>query len=79
MTYTYDTENLLRAVRQGGALLMAATYDGDGNRVFQEHRTVMSVGIEKHSASPANSMKALSHTLSPVSLLTSANLLSFGG
>ena len=43
-TYSYDTEDRLVAVREGGALLMAATYDGDGNRVFQLHRTVVPVG-----------------------------------
>ncbi|MDR2106255.1 MAG: hypothetical protein LBP24_02475 [Coriobacteriales bacterium] len=42
-TYTYDAENRLEAVREGGALLMAATYDGDGNRVFQVHRTTVPV------------------------------------
>jgi len=40
-TYTYDAENRLTAVREGGALLMAASYDGDGNRTFQVHRTVV--------------------------------------
>ncbi|MEC4271962.1 DNRLRE domain-containing protein, partial [Adlercreutzia sp. R25] len=33
--YAYTVENRLEAVRQGGRVLMAATYDGDGNRVFQ--------------------------------------------
>lgn len=33
--YAYTVENRLAAVRQGGRVLMAATYDGDGNRVFQ--------------------------------------------
>ena len=33
--YAYAAENRLAAVRQGGRVLMAATYDGDGNRVFQ--------------------------------------------
>jgi RHS repeat-associated protein len=40
-TYAYDIENRLRAVREGGALLMAASYDGDGNRIFQMHRTLI--------------------------------------
>ncbi|MDR2672569.1 MAG: DUF6531 domain-containing protein, partial [Coriobacteriales bacterium] len=44
-TYTYDAESRLRAVREGGALLQAATYDGDGNRVFQVHRTTVPAGL----------------------------------
>jgi YD repeat-containing protein len=44
--YIYDAENRLKAVREGGELLMAATYDGDGNRVFQVPRTVTSVPAE---------------------------------
>lgn len=34
-TYQYDTENRLKAVKDGQKLLMAAAYDGDGNRTFQ--------------------------------------------
>jgi len=34
-TYEYTVENRLKAVREGGRLLMAASYDGDGNRVLQ--------------------------------------------
>ncbi len=33
--YRYDVENRLAAVQEQGRLLMAAAYDGDGNRVFQ--------------------------------------------
>lgn len=33
--YAWDVENRLTTVRQGGRVLMAATYDGDGNRIFQ--------------------------------------------
>ena len=33
--YLYGVEDRLEAVSQGGRLLMAATYDGDGNRVMQ--------------------------------------------
>lgn len=33
--YSYDIENRLKAVREGGTLLMAASYDGEGNKVFQ--------------------------------------------
>ena len=35
LTYTYTVENRLEAVYDGRHLLMAAAYDGDGNRVFQ--------------------------------------------
>ncbi len=31
-----DVEQRLAAVSKGGELLMAAAYDGDGNRVFQK-------------------------------------------
>ena len=34
-TYQYDTENRLAAVYDKQKLLMAAAYDGDGNRTFQ--------------------------------------------
>lgn len=47
ITYTYDVENRLTAVREGGALLMAATYDGDGNRTFQLNRQVIPFSIER--------------------------------
>ena len=33
--YEYDTENRLKAVTGGKDLLLAITYDGDGNRAFQ--------------------------------------------
>ncbi|MBR2410787.1 MAG: hypothetical protein IKB08_03585 [Clostridia bacterium] len=33
-TYTYDNENRLTAIKENGALLMAALYDGDGERIF---------------------------------------------
>ena len=35
MVYQYDTENRLTAVYDQQKLLMASTYDGDGNRAFQ--------------------------------------------
>lgn len=38
VTYEYTVEQRLSAVREGGELLMAASYDGDGNRVFQISR-----------------------------------------
>ena len=34
-SYSYGVEGRLIAVREGGRLLMAATYDGDGNRATQ--------------------------------------------
>lgn len=36
--YDYDIENRLRSVSEGGQMLMAATYDGEGNKVFQMSR-----------------------------------------
>ena len=33
--YTYDNENRLKAVHENGTLLMAALYDGDGERIFR--------------------------------------------
>ncbi|MCR2037679.1 DNRLRE domain-containing protein [Adlercreutzia caecimuris] len=54
--YAWDVENRLRAVRQGGRVLMAATYDGDGNRVFQaslyhtdeiEHLALPALAVER--------------------------------
>lgn len=38
-SYEYTVEKRLSIVREGGELLMAATYDGDGNRVFTASRT----------------------------------------
>ena len=35
VTYQYDIENRLKAVSDPQKLLMASTYDGDGNRAFQ--------------------------------------------
>ena len=32
--YSYDNENRLEAVKVGGTLLMAALYDGNGDRIF---------------------------------------------
>ncbi len=37
--YVYDTENRLIAVRDDKGLLMAALYDGAGNRMFTAERT----------------------------------------
>lgn len=33
-TYSYNNENKLTAVKEGKSLLLAALYDGDGNRIF---------------------------------------------
>lgn len=33
--YTYDNENRLKAVSENGSLLMAALYDGNGDRIFR--------------------------------------------
>lgn len=35
MDYTYDNENRLKAVKENGTLLMAALYDGNGDRIFR--------------------------------------------
>lgn len=35
VSYLYSVENRLKAVYHGKELLMAAAYDGDGNRIFQ--------------------------------------------
>lgn len=46
-TYEYGVEGRLQAVREGGELVMAATYDGDGNRTTQStlyHALVPSAG-----------------------------------
>jgi len=34
MTYEYTLENRLKVVQENGKLLMAASYDGDGNKAF---------------------------------------------
>ena len=45
-TYTYNIENRLTAVHEGGNLLMAASYDGDGNRIFQLSRQITICQVE---------------------------------
>ena len=47
ITYEYTVESRLKAVREGGELLMAASYDGDGNRIFQVNRKEVGFYIEK--------------------------------
>lgn len=39
ITYEYAAENRLAVVKKGGTVMMAALYDGDGNRVFQIDNT----------------------------------------
>lgn len=39
-TYSYDTENRLRAIHENGSLLQGALYDGDDNRVFVVNRKI---------------------------------------
>ncbi|MDL2250823.1 DUF6531 domain-containing protein [Lachnospiraceae bacterium OttesenSCG-928-J05] len=41
LSYTYDTENRLRAIHEGDSLLQAALYDGDDNRTFVANRKVV--------------------------------------
>ncbi len=40
-TYEYTVEQRLAAVREGGTVLMAVSYDGDGNRIFTASRRVL--------------------------------------
>ena len=42
LTYSYDTENRLRAVKDNRSLLQSALYDGDGNRIFVVNRKIVS-------------------------------------
>lgn len=53
VTYEYTVEQRLAAIREGGALLMAASYDGDGNRVFQISRTQAVHYVQKEDVSDA--------------------------
>ena len=46
MTYEYTLENRLKVVRENGELLMAASYDGDGNKAFQIDYTEMTYFVE---------------------------------
>ena len=51
LTYEYDTENRLRAVKENGRLLQAALYDGDDNRVFVANRKVVTEQKDKTTGS----------------------------
>lgn len=42
--YTYDNENRLKAVKENGTLLMAALYDGNGDRIFRlDYRKIRNI------------------------------------
>ena len=46
VSYEWTASQRLQAVRQGGVLLMAVSYDGDGNKVFQaDARPVKAEGV----------------------------------
>ena len=45
-TYYYTAESRLEAVKKGSTLLMAATYDGDNNRIFDITYTSASGAVE---------------------------------
>lgn len=51
LTYEYTVEQRLSAIREGGTLLMAASYDGDGNRIFQIYRKEAQQYVEKGDTS----------------------------
>lgn len=56
--YAWAVENRLAAVRQGGRVLMAATYDGDGNKVLQS--TLYHTDEIQRSELPADATAAAS-------------------
>ena len=45
LSYEYTVENRLKAVREGGELLQAFAYDGDGNRILQIARNERSFKV----------------------------------
>ena len=51
ITYEYSVEQRLSAIREGGELLMAASYDGDGNRLFQISKSHGEEYVEKPNLS----------------------------
>jgi len=53
-TYEYSVESRLKAVRTGGALLMAVSYDGDGNRTFEVDRKVVPFGVSQSNKNAQN-------------------------
>ena len=50
VVYEYDIENRLRAVTENKQLLMAATYDGEDNKVFQMSRKLYDGGKSQDTA-----------------------------
>lgn len=52
-SYTYDNENRLEAVKENGKLLMAALYDGDGERLFvlSSHDCLLSACCDENNCS----------------------------
>lgn len=58
VAYAYDVENRLKAVTEGGTLLMAALYDGDGNRLFTVERNTTK---ESYTLSAHEDLKATAH------------------
>ncbi|MDE6064619.1 MAG: IS3 family transposase, partial [Lachnospiraceae bacterium] len=65
-TYLYAVENRLLAVYDGKELLMAAAYDGDGNRVFQLNYNLHTDGDLKGNSGngngKVNSQRAVANT-----------------
>jgi len=53
-TYQYSVESRLKAVRTQGALLMAVSYDGDGNRTFQVDRKLVPFGVSQSDKNAQN-------------------------
>ena len=55
-SYQYDNENRLRAVMQNGTILMAALYDGNGDRIFklQRHSTSSNVPSSEEKKNNGN-------------------------
>ena len=52
--YTYDNENRLKAVKENGTLLMAALYDGNGDRIFRIDYTKNSSYTSNNAGTTAN-------------------------
>ena len=54
-SYQYDNENRLRAVMQNGTVLMAALYDGNGDRIFKLQRQSTSGNVPSSEEKKNNS------------------------
>jgi len=61
VSYEYTVENRLKAVKSGGELLMAAGYDGDGNRIFQVTRN----SRDFEATNPLEEESSLEHIEAP--------------